>query len=69
LSIGDNAGRGEHHGHDLHYSCYHQTDSRPAHRLLYDLPHADQGADREYPLDIGTVIGTGTLVLDDAHVF
>jgi hypothetical protein len=34
LTVGDNAGRGERHDHDLHYSCFHKTDNRPAYRLL-----------------------------------
>jgi hypothetical protein len=68
LTVGDNAGRGERHDHDLHYSSFHRTDNRPAQRLLYDLPHADQGADREFTYDVGHLIGPGTLTLDEACV-
>merc|ERR1719387_1327358 len=69
LTVGDNAGRGERHDHDLHYSAFHKTtdefhDRRPAQRLLYDLPHADQGGDREFTYDIGSVTGPSTLMLD-----
>jgi len=67
LTVGDNAGRGERHEHDLHLSSFHPTEKRPAYRLLYDLPHADQGGDREFTYDVGPSIGSATLSLEQNH--
>lgn len=66
LTVGDNLGRGG--GSDLHYSHWHPCETRHHTRLIYDLPHADQGADREFTYDVGHTVGPSSLVLAEAVV-
>lgn len=66
LNVGDNLGRAG--GHDLNYAHWHHCESRHPTRLIYDLPHADQGADRQFPYDVGHTVGPTTMMLDGAMV-
>lgn len=66
LTVSDSWGRAG--AADLHYAHFHGSDSRPVTRLIYDLPHADQGADREFTYNVGHTVGPSTLILENSQV-